>query len=96
MSRKNEEHWQSTCTQRQAKGFLKKPSAKKAGELLKLSRKQLRIMTGLLKGHCRLKGHQFKMELVNSPKHDRWKQVSEMASHIFMTVRLWPHLDSGT
>jgi hypothetical protein len=29
MSRKHEEHWQSVHGQRQAKGFLKKPSAKK-------------------------------------------------------------------
>jgi hypothetical protein len=28
-SRKHEEPWQSVCGQRQAKGFLKKPSAKK-------------------------------------------------------------------
>jgi hypothetical protein len=29
MSRKHEEHWQSIRGQRQAKGFIKKPSAKK-------------------------------------------------------------------
>jgi hypothetical protein len=45
------------CGQRQAEGFLKKPSAKKSLELLSLSRNQLRIMTGLLTGHCNLKGH---------------------------------------
>jgi hypothetical protein len=59
-SRKHKEHWQSMHGQRQAKGFLKKPSARKAGELLNLSRNQLRIMTGLLIGHCHLKGHLFK------------------------------------
>jgi ribonuclease HI len=37
-SRKHEEHWQSIRRQKQAKGFLKKPSARKAGELLNLSR----------------------------------------------------------
>jgi hypothetical protein len=50
-SRKHEEHWQSIRGQRHAKGFLKMPSARKAGELLNLSRNQLRIMTGLLTGH---------------------------------------------
>jgi hypothetical protein len=50
-SRKHEEHWQSVHGQRQAKGFLKNPSARKAGDLLNLSRNQLRIMTGLLTGH---------------------------------------------
>jgi hypothetical protein len=37
------------------RAFLKKPSAKKTGELLNLSRNQLRTMTGLLTGHCHLK-----------------------------------------
>ena len=37
--------------------LFKIPSAKRAGKLLNLSRKQLRILTGLLIGHCHLKGH---------------------------------------
>jgi hypothetical protein len=82
MSRKHEGHWQSIRGQRQAKGFLKKPSAKKAGELLSLIRNQLRIMTGLLTGHCHLKGHLFKLGLVTSLKCNRCKQASETASHI--------------
>jgi hypothetical protein len=82
-SRKHEEHWQSIRGQKQAKGFLKKPSARKAGELLKLSRNQLRKMTELLTGHCPLKGHVFKLGLVNSPECNRCKQASETASHVF-------------
>jgi hypothetical protein len=73
MSMKYNEHWQSIRGQRQVKGFLKKPSATKAGELLNLSRNQLRIMIGLLTGHCFLKGHLFKLGLVNSPKCNRCK-----------------------
>jgi hypothetical protein len=60
-SRKLEEHWQSICGQRQAKGFLKNPSVERAGELLSLSRNRLRIMIGLLTGHCHLRGHLFKL-----------------------------------
>jgi hypothetical protein len=56
-SRKYEEYWQSIHGQRQAKGFLKRSSAKRAGKLLILSRNQLRIMMGLLTGHCHLKIH---------------------------------------
>jgi hypothetical protein len=82
-SRKHTEYWQSVRGQRQAKGFLKRPSAKRAGELLSLSRNQLRILTGLLTGHCHLKGHLFKLGLVNSPKCDRCKQASETASCVF-------------
>jgi hypothetical protein len=55
------------------KGFLEKPSAKEAAELLKLSRNQLRILTGLLTGPCHLIGHLIKLGLVNIPMCDRCK-----------------------
>jgi len=42
MSTKHEDYWQSIHGQRQAKGFLKTPSAKKGGELFSLNRNQLR------------------------------------------------------
>jgi hypothetical protein len=38
-------------------------------------------MTGLLTGHCHLKGHLCNLGLVNSPECDRCKQRSEMASN---------------
>jgi hypothetical protein len=63
-------------------GFLKKPSAERAGELLNLSRNQVRILTGLLTGHCHLKGHLLELGLVNSPGCNRCKQASETATHI--------------
>jgi hypothetical protein len=63
----HEKYWQSILGQRQAKGFLKISSATRAEELLNVSRNQLRIMMGLLTGHCHLKGHQFKLWLVNCP-----------------------------
>jgi hypothetical protein len=53
-SRKQEEHWQSIHGQRKAKEFLKIPSAIQAKELLNLSQNPLRIIMGLLTGHCRL------------------------------------------
>jgi hypothetical protein len=69
------------------KEFLRKPSASKAGELLSLNRNQLRIKTELLTGHCHLKGHLFKLAMVNSPKCDRRKQVNEMASHVLSDLQ---------
>jgi hypothetical protein len=39
-------------------------------------------MTGLLTGHCHLKGHLFKLWLVNSPECNTCKQASETASHV--------------
>jgi hypothetical protein len=50
-SRKHKEYWQSTYGQRQAKGFLKRPSAARAGELHSLSRNQPIILIGLLVGN---------------------------------------------
>jgi hypothetical protein len=66
----------------QAKGFLKKLSAKKFTELINLSRSQLRILKELLTGNCHLKGHPLKLRLVNSPKCDKCKQASDTASQI--------------
>jgi hypothetical protein len=47
-------------------------------ELLNLSRNQLSILIG----HCHLKGHLFKLRLVNSLECDRCKQALETASHV--------------
>jgi hypothetical protein len=65
-----------------SKGFLKRPSVKRALELLKLSRNHLRIMTGLLTGHCHVKGHLFKPGLIDSPGCDSCKHASETAPHV--------------
>jgi ribonuclease HI len=80
-NRKHTEYWQSIQGQRQARDFLKRPSARRAGELLNLNRNQLWILTGLFTGHCHLKGHLFKLGLADSPECDRCKQASETASH---------------
>jgi hypothetical protein len=61
--------------------LFKIPSAKIAEELLNLSRKQLRILTGQLTGHCHLKGHLIKVGLANSPMCDRCKQASVTVTH---------------
>ena len=50
ISRTHEEYWQSIHGQRQAKGFQKRSSAKRATESLKLSINQPRMMIGLLTG----------------------------------------------
>jgi ribonuclease HI len=79
--RKYTEYWQSIHGQRQARGFLKRLSAKRVGERFSLSRNQLRILTGLFfTKHCQIKGPLFKMGLIDSPKCDRCKQASLTAS----------------
>ena len=52
-------------------------SAKRSGELLNLSRNQLRIIMELLIGHSYLKGHIYKLGLVESPKCGTGKQAFE-------------------
>jgi hypothetical protein len=48
MNRRHEQHWHSILGHGQTKGCLKRPSSKKAEELINLSRNQLRIVTGFL------------------------------------------------
>jgi len=72
---KLEERWQSTNGQLQAKGFLKGPYTNRAGDLLSLIRIQLRIMVGLLTGHCTLCRYLFELGLVDIPGCGRWKQA---------------------
>jgi hypothetical protein len=81
-NRKHTEYWQSIHGQRQARDFFKRPSARRAGELISLNRNQLRILTGLFTGHYHLKEHLFKLGLADSSECDRWKQASETASHV--------------
>jgi hypothetical protein len=81
-NRKHTEYWQSILGQRHARDFLKRPSARRAGELLSLNRNQLRILTGLFTGQCHLRGQLFKLGLVDSPECDRCKQASETGSRV--------------
>jgi len=61
------------------RAFLKDPVLKK--ELLHLSRNQLRIVMGLLTGHCNLKGCYINLGAV-SPRCNRCKQTFEQP-HMF-------------
>jgi hypothetical protein len=61
---------------------LKRPTAKRARELLNWSKNQLRIMITLLAGHCHLKGQLFKLGLADSLGCNRCKKASETASHV--------------
>jgi ribonuclease HI len=97
MNRKCVKYWQSIHGPKQAKGFLKRPSAKTAGELLSFSSNQLRIMTGLLKGYCHLKGHLFKLGLVTTAyvwwERQKYKLTvtaeKSPKSHVCLKKRRW-------
>ncbi|PNF24898.1 hypothetical protein B7P43_G10162 [Cryptotermes secundus] len=79
---KHKKYWGSLTGLRQAKGLIRGPSIKRAKELLKLNRNQLRWVVGLLTGHCHLKGHLFKLGLSDSPTCKRCQEDNETATHI--------------
>jgi hypothetical protein len=81
-NRDHKKFWESLTGLKQAKGFLQGPSVRRTKELLKLNRNQLQWMTGLLTGHCHLKGHLFKMGLTYIPTCERCLEKEESATHI--------------
>jgi hypothetical protein len=80
--REHQKYWQSTPGQRHAKSFIPKLSAKRSEEILKLNRHQARRITGLLTGHCHLKGLLFKLRIVNSLMCRQCHEKEETASHV--------------
>ena len=54
---KSQQWWRDSPGQRQAKSFLEERKPKLTEELLNFGRKAVRILVGLLTGHCRLNKH---------------------------------------
>jgi hypothetical protein len=86
-SRRHEGYWRPIQGQRKAKDFLKRPSAKRTGELFNLIRNQLGIMI-IITGHCHLNGHLFEWVLACSPRCGRCKQASGSPYMSFVTKAL--------
>ncbi|XP_052842614.1 uncharacterized protein LOC128256356 [Drosophila gunungcola] len=61
-----QEHWRNTPGLRQAKTQINNYNKKRFKELIQLGKNSLRIVTGLLTGHCRLKSHLGKMGITSS------------------------------
>jgi hypothetical protein len=88
-SRKHKVYWEFLTGLRQANGLIQGPSARRTKDLLRLNRDQLRWVVGLLTGHCHLKGHLFKLGLINDPICERCQEEDESATHTScVTVRL--------
>jgi hypothetical protein len=66
----------------QAKELILGPSAKSSKDLLKLNRDQLRWIVGLFTGHCHLKGHLFKLGLIDDPICEMCLEEDESATHV--------------
>jgi hypothetical protein len=75
-SRKHKEYWQTAHAWHQTKGLLKRPSAKRAGELFDLGRNWRLIMMGVLTRHWHVNGCLFNLGLLGSPgETDRQTQT---------------------
>jgi hypothetical protein len=86
------EYLESLTGLRQAKGLIQGPSAKRTKDLLRLNRDQLRWVVGLLTGHCHLKRHLFKLELINHPICERCLEEDESVRHILCDCEAVAHL----
>jgi hypothetical protein len=61
-------------------------------DLLRLNRDQLRWVVALITGHCHLKGHLFKLGLIDNPTCERCLQEDESATHILCDCEAIAHL----
>jgi hypothetical protein len=66
----------------QEKQLIQGSSAKKTRELLNFKTDQLQWVVGLFAGHFHLKGHLFKLGLVNSPGCERCLEKKKNQPHI--------------
>jgi hypothetical protein len=92
MTMNHKRYWESLTGFRQAKGLIRGPSAKRAKELLKLNRNQLRWVVRLFTGHCHRKGHLFNLGLSDSPSCERCQEKDEMATHVLCECEALVHL----
>jgi hypothetical protein len=76
----------------QGKGVLQGPSVRRTKELLKVNRNQLWWVTGLLSGHCHLKGHVFKIRLTNILICERCLEKDKSATYILYDCEAIPYL----
>jgi hypothetical protein len=91
-SRKHKEYWESLTGLRQEKGLIQRPSARRTKGLLRLNRDQLRWVVGVLTGHCHLKGHIFKLGLINDPICERCLEEDESTTHILCDCEAVAHI----
>ena len=74
--------WTSSQTPRQARALIKGFSAKSTNYLLNLSRRQLKIVTGLLTGHGRLNNHLHTIGIMPNPQCRKCQIQVETSEHV--------------
>jgi ribonuclease HI len=84
MSRIHKEYWESLTGLKTDKGTYTRAlyQKKKAKDLLRLNRDQLRWVVGLLTGHCHLKRHLFKLGITADPICVRCLEDNESSIHV--------------
>jgi hypothetical protein len=65
---------------------------KNEGSVKKLNEAQLRRVAGLLTGHCHLKGHLFKLGLIDDPICERCLEGDESSTLILYDCEAVPHI----
>ena len=73
--------WRNTGNCRQAKQTVSGPQKTRTRDLLKLGRRKLRAVVGVLTGHFRLRRHLHIMQLVDSPLCEQCMEADETALH---------------
>ncbi|XP_060516851.1 uncharacterized protein LOC132696179 [Cylas formicarius] len=82
MDRESRRWWRDMPGQRQAKEFLRGPSANFTEDLLSYNRKAVRIMVGLRTGHCRRKRHLSLMEVEENTECRFCQEEEETTAHV--------------
>lgn len=80
-------YWKNVPGQRQAKRLLR-PSARYAKLLLELQKSDLRVITGILTGHCSLRYHLCKMGILDSGTCRFCDEADETSEHIICNCRV--------
>ncbi|KAJ8914040.1 hypothetical protein NQ315_017559 [Exocentrus adspersus] len=97
MDGKSREWWRKLPQQRQAKMFIKERSASLTDDLLGQNRKAIRIIVGLLTGHCRFNKHMSLMGLAEEATCRFCSEEEETAVHVMCQceglARLKPRID---
>jgi ribonuclease HI len=81
--RQHQNHWNRVSGLRHSKSMMTSPSKALTAEILKLTRNQIRTMTGLITGHCTLRKHLHTMGIYkDEPVCRLCDEEEETASHI--------------
>jgi hypothetical protein len=86
LTKKHSKYTAATSGMRQSKLFTERPSEKLSRDLLPSDRKQCRLVTGLLTGHCTLREHLHVMCLLDNFTHRKCGQMKESPYHILSVL----------